>query len=98
MLQAADCLIISWKLLENCLKGESDSEYIIYKNSVFYAATNGMSFFSKFDLSCKITNVVDVDMAQLDLVSGMSLIGNMEDEFKLNEYAALVIDGSPEGI
>ena len=56
-----------------------------------------MNFFSKFDLSCKITKTIDVDMAQIDVVTDLSLMGDIEEEFTLNEYAALVIDGSPEG-
>ena len=81
----------------NLRKAETTSDYILYKNEVHYAAFSGMNFFSKFDLSCKITKTIDVDMAQIDTVTDLSLMGDIEDEFTLNDYAALVIDGSPEG-
>ena len=82
----------------NLLIAETTTDYILYKNEVYYAASSGMNFFSKFDLSCKITKTIDVDMAQIDVVTDLSLMGNIEEEFTLNEYAALVIDGSPEGM
>ena len=81
----------------NLLIAETTTDYIHYKNEVYYAASSGMNFFSKFDLSCKITKTIDVDMAQIDVVTDLSLMGDIEEEFTLNEYAALVIDGSPEG-
>ena len=56
-----------------------------------------MNFFSKFDLSCKITKTIDIDLAQIDMATDLSLMGDIEEEFTLNNYAALVIHGSPEG-
>ena len=79
------------------LIAETTTDYILYKNEIYYAASSGMNFFSKFDLSCKITKTIDVDMAQIDVITDLSLMGDIEEEFTLNEYAALVIDGSPEG-
>ena len=86
-----------WRTKFSLLKAETTTDYILYKNEVYYAASSGMNFFSKFDLSCKITKTIDVDMAQIDVITDLSLLGNIEEEFTLNEYAALVIDGSPEG-
>ena len=78
-------------------KAETTSDHILYKNEVYYAASSGMNFFSKFDLSCKITKTIDIDLAQIDMATDLSLMGDIEEEFTLNNYAALVIHGSPEG-
>ena len=100
--QKFDCIpenniLLVKRVKMNLGKAETTSDHILYRNEVHYAASSGMNFFSKFDLSCKITKTIDIDLAQIDMATDLSLMGDIEEEFTLNNYAALVIHGSPEG-
>ena len=75
---------------------ETSSDEIIYTNTVSYEATNGVNFFTEFGLKCRISQTVDITMLDLDINDG-SLVGDIEDDFNLGDYASLVVYGDPEG-
>ena len=83
---------------QNCdTQAVSTSEEIVYSNSVHYSAVDGFNFFSNFDLKSTISQTNDVTLVKTVVLDENSLIGDIEDDFTLGDYASLVLIEAPEG-